>query len=94
MSEYSIYSITESDGIEMGVYNPIGIELDNTDLYYKVEPKYENKPGRLAFDLFGSERLAWVFMYFNPDMIFDPIVDLKQGITIRVPTKDRLLSYF
>lgn len=93
-ARYSIYGLTENDGITLGAYVPYEIPLDDSDQFMIVDPKYHHKPGRLAYDYFGSERLAWVLMIFNPDTISDPICDLKQGMTIRIPTQERLLSYF
>jgi hypothetical protein len=77
----------------MTYYNPINIPFDGSDYYIQIEPKYHNKPGRLAYDLYGSERLGWVFRYFNNNTINDPIFDLVSGMTIIVPTRERLLQY-
>ena len=75
-------------------YEPTDIPFDNeTDYLILVEKEYEFKPGKLALRLYGSERLTWVFSYFNRDILQDPIFDLKSGIYIRVPTNDRLQQY-
>jgi len=39
----------------------------------------------LAFDLYGTPRLWWVFAQRNPDQIEDPIYDFKPGVTIQLP---------
>ena len=91
--KYSFNSLTPNDGMTLGVFVPFDIKPSNTDYQLKIEAKYENKPGRLAKDLYGSERLAWVFMVYNPNIISDPIYDLKAGMTITVPTKDTIMSY-
>ncbi len=92
--KYSIYGLTDNDGITLDVFVPYEIPLDDSDQFLTVDPKYHHKPSRLAYDYFGSERLAWVLMLFNPDTINDPIYDLKAGMVIRIPTQERLLSYF
>lgn len=92
--DYSLYRYTETDGYFLGNYNPIDIPTDYTDYIIVVEPKYENKPKTLALDLYGSTDFSWVFAYFNRKIIEDPIFDLKAGMKIVVPTKDRLLQYF
>lgn len=74
-------------------YNPILIPFDDSDLIITVEKKYNQHPGKLAYDLYGNERLGWIFSYFNRKKIQDPIFDLVDGITIRVPTKERLNNY-
>ena len=89
----SLYSKTSKNGYYMSYYNPISIPLDVSDYFLEIEPKYHNKPGRLAYDLYGSERLGWVFRLFNNTTINDPIFDLKSGMIILVPTKERLMKY-
>lgn len=94
MSNYSLYKNTKRSSYYMGYYNPIDIPLDpETDYLILIEEKYNQKPGKLAYDLYGSERLGWVFSYFNRNIIQDPIFDLKSGIYIRVPTNSRLKQY-
>lgn len=91
-SKYSLYNNTETDGNYRDYYNPINLTFDSSDYYIIVTSQYRYKPGKLAYDLYGSERLNWVFTYFNRDKILDPIFDMTEGLIIRVPTKDRLLS--
>jgi hypothetical protein len=89
----SLYAKTSNNGYYMSYYSPIDIPLDSTDYFITIDMKYHNKPGRLAYDLYGSERLGWVFRYFNNNIINDPIFDLNGGMTILVPTKERLMRY-
>ena len=92
--KHSLYANTKSDGILRGYYEPIDIPHDeDTDIEYTVGLKYSHKPGLLAFDLYGDERLNWVFLYYNRDTLKDGIWDLNEGITILIPEKNRLLSY-
>lgn len=93
--QYSIYKNTDNDGYEMKYYNPINIPFDSTSDYEITIPeKYDQKPGNMAYDLYGTPRLYWIFAYFNSDIIEDPIFGFKTGITIRVPSKQRLMTYF
>ena len=95
MADYSIYIKTPEENYIKGYYVDIDIPMDDsTDYYITVEPKYNQKPGLLAYDMYGSERLAWVFYYFNKDKMEDIIFDLTAGKRIRVPLKSRLLKYF
>lgn len=78
----------------LGYYNPINIPLhDETDYVITITPTYHNKPGKLAYDLYGNANYRWVFRYFNNNKINDPIFDLVSGMSIIVPTKERLLRY-
>ena len=89
----SLYKYTKKNSYYMSYYNPVDIPFDSSDYLYEVPAKYNNKPGRLAYDLYGDERLGWIFRYFNNDKINDPIFDLKQGMIIRLPVAERLRKY-
>lgn len=93
-NKYSLYSKTNTTNYYRDYYNPITIPLSDSDIYIIVTGEYANKPCKLAYDMFGSARLSWVFGYFNPNQISDPIFDLKEGMILRIPTADRLLTYF
>jgi len=58
-----------------------------------VTDQYAQRPDLLSQDLYGTVRLWWVFAMINPDIIKDPIFDLKPGIEIRVPDKSQLQGY-
>lgn len=62
------------------------ISLFNTKTI-TLESKYENKPDKLAFDLYGNAKLWWVFAQFNQDKLQDPIIDFVAGLEIQVPTQ-------
>lgn len=90
-NDYSLYNNTETDGEYRDYYNPIPLKKDDSDYFIIVTSEYRYKPGKLAYNLYGSERLGWVFTYFNRNIISDPIFDLIDGLVLRVPTKERLL---
>lgn len=91
---YSLYKNVKNAQYSRGYYKDINIPFDVTDDFITITPKYNQKPGLLANDLYGTPRLSWIFYYFNKDKMEDIIFDLKTGLTIRVPKKDRLLKYF
>jgi len=55
------------------------------DVLYKVEPQYHHRPDLLAYDLYGSSKLWWVFAQRNMNTIKDPIFDLISGVEIYLP---------
>ena len=69
---------------------PITAELD--DESYTIERTYAYRPDLLAFDLYGTPRLWWVFAQRNPNEIEDPIYDFKPGVTIQLPKKSNVQS--
>ena len=68
------------------------IEADDSDVDLEIENKYHERPGLLSFDLYGTRDYAWVFINMNRDKMTDPIYSLVAGMTISIPTKDRLLG--
>lgn len=93
-NKYSLYKNTKYDDYYRDYYNPLSIGYDDTDMYLIVTSEYHQKPGNLANFLYGSPRFSWVFSYFNRNQISDIIFDLKEGMILRLPTKERLLSNF
>lgn len=61
-----------------------------TDQEFTITMEYENKPGLLAYDLYGSARYNWVFAFYNRDLISDPLVDMVNGLTITIPAATRV----
>ena len=88
MAKYSktspYFSTPQNDiNLEPLVSRPFAIEDD--DQSYTIERTYAYRPDLLAYDLYGSPRLWWVFAQRNPDVIEDPIYDFAAGVTIKVP---------
>jgi hypothetical protein len=68
--------------------NVDSIDIDNTTTKnIKLELKHQNKPDLLAHELYGNAKLWWVFPLFNQDKLKDPIIDFKEGVTIKVPVR-------
>ena len=60
------------------------------DVLYKVQPQYNYRPDLLAYDLYGTTKLWWVFAQRNMDIIKDPVYDLVSGIEIYLPQGPQL----
>lgn len=72
----------------LDVMDPVITDISVYDTYdLKIDAKYNNRPDLLAHDLFANAKLWWVFAEFNQDILKDPIIDFKSGITISVPHK-------
>lgn len=91
---YGLYSSTKKTSQTLGYFKPIDIPYDDTDVIITIAPEYQHRPRKLANDLYGQPELYWIFRTFNKEKIQDPIFDLKEGISIIIPEKNRLLSYF
>ena len=83
----SSYSQTTVNLKYLGLLQPIIVqdELDENQTTLVIQPKYHKRPDILAYDMYGSSRLWWIFVHYNRDTIKDPIMDFKSGTKIQVP---------
>ena len=84
-SPYASTQIVDDQYLDTLTIRPIPAQPD--DVLYTVEPQYNHRPDLLAYDLYGNEKLWWVFAEFNQDTLIDPILDLKSGMELIVPEK-------
>lgn len=75
----------------LSFYSDRSIGFSNDDDFIELDSRHEGRPDVLSYDLYGEERYWWVIVRLNMDTIIDPIRDFKQGVVLRVPTKERLL---
>ena len=84
----SNYAITPRNRKYLELYEP-PIKQDNLaeSRFLIIQNKYNKRPDLLAYDLFGSSRLWWVFAHYNRDALKDPVMDFTAGKNIIVPKK-------
>jgi hypothetical protein len=91
---YPITSPYHQTKIENDLYlnflqiRPVPAEQD--DFLYTIEPQYTYRPDLLAYDLYGSAQLWWVFIQRNMDILQDPIFDFVPGVQIYIPKGSKL----
>ena len=86
-SNTSPYFATRQNKDSLGLFVPRPITAEKDDESYTIERTYAYRPDLLAFDLYGTPRLWWVFAQRNPDQLEDPIYDFRPGVTIQLPKK-------
>ena len=91
-STTSPYFETDMKSTYLDVLNPRTLTAEDDDQSYTVERTYAYRPDLLAYDLYGSPRLWWVFAQRNPDQIEDPIYDFRPGVTIQLPKKENVIK--
>jgi hypothetical protein len=84
-SPTSPYFATTENSEYLDILTPRSITAEGDDQLYTIERTYAYRPDLLAYDLYGTPRLWWVFAQRNPDEIEDPIYDFKPGVTIQLP---------
>jgi hypothetical protein len=84
-SSTSPYFATPQNNDSLGQFVRRRFAIEDDDQSYTIERTYAYRPDLLAYDLYGSPRLWWVFAQRNPNQIEDPIYDFKPGVTIQLP---------
>ena len=72
--------------------NVRSVSAEPDDYLYVIEPQYNYRPDLLAYDLYGTAKLWWVFIQRNVDVINDPVFDFKTGVQIYIPKKTSLFK--
>lgn len=75
---------------ELGTFVIRPIPANDDDVVYTIENQYTHRPDLLAYDLYGSSKLWWVFAQRNMDILQDPVYDLRAGVEIKIPKGSNL----
>jgi hypothetical protein len=86
----SPYYNTPQTSWYLSYYQGVPLGKDISDINLVVDSRYQHRPDILSFDLYGTPDYWWTFSVLNPDIIIDPIYDLKGNTNIYYATKDRL----
>ena len=89
-SKTSPYFETTQNADALGMFNPRTLSIGDDDQSYTIERTYAYRTDLLAYDLYGTPRLWWVFAQRNPDQLEDPIYDFKPGVTVQLPKKGNI----
>lgn len=87
-SPYSNTPVINDQYLDILNIRPVPAEDD--DILYTVETQYTYRPDLLAYDLYGTTKLWWVFAQRNLDILKDPVYDLVPGIKIYLPKGNNL----
>ena len=83
-------STTVEPSGELGLLQIRPIPAEDDDILYTIEPQYNHRPDLLAFDLYGTASLWWVFAQRNMDIVKDPVFDIEAGVKIFLPKQSNL----
>lgn len=89
-SKTSPYVNTETFSFFLDVANIVNIPYTASDVQYRIDNIYKNRPDLLAYDLYGDSTLWWVFAVRNPNVIQDPVFDFVPGAVIYIPKKETI----
>ena len=72
------------------VNRPVPKQSD--DIRFTINTTYQYRPDLLAYDLYGTGSLWWVFYQRNPNTLTAPPLDFVTGTEIYLPKSDTLKS--
>jgi hypothetical protein len=75
---------------ELGILKIRAVPAEDDDIIYEIQPQYTHRPDLLAYDLYGTSKLWWVFAQRNLDILKDPVYDFEPGIKIFLPKSSAL----
>jgi hypothetical protein len=76
--------------LDVMVNRPIPKQTD--DVAFEINLTYQYRPDLLAYDLYGTSALWWVFYQRNPNALTKPPLDFTVGTLIYLPKVDTLKS--
>lgn len=88
-TRYVAGGVTEQFPTRLGWWERTIMPYQNDDILITIDTKYAGRPDLIADLVYGSAIYSWVVLQYNT--ILDLEVELKAGVTIRLPTIDRLI---
>ena len=76
--------------LDVMVNRPLPKQSD--DIRFTINTTYQYRPDLLAYDLYGTGSLWWVFYQRNPNTLTAPPLDFVTGTEIYLPKSDTLKS--
>ena len=95
MSTYNATSPYFTTGYTQFYLSPMvnrPIPKQSDDRVMKINQTYQYRPDLLAFDLYDTPTLWWVFYQRNPNTLVAPPLDFKAGVEIFLPKISTLRS--
>lgn len=77
----------------LDVLNIRPVPARDDDVLYTVQPQFTHRPDLLAYSVYGTPKLWWVFAQRNMDVLKDPVYDLVAGLEIYLPRQDKLQQF-
>lgn len=87
----SPYYLTKYSQFFLDVMVNRAIPKENDDILTTISLTYQYRPDLMAYDLYGTPTLWWVFYQRNPNTLTTPPLDFKAGTMIWLP-KDTTLK--
>lgn len=84
----SPYKRTKTKDYYLDVWVPINVQATPDDYLVTISADHHLRPDKLAYELYGTPNLFWVFAKRNMDVLKDPINDFRAGVQIYIPNSE------
>ena len=81
----SPYFTTNYSQFYLDFMNNRAVPKDPDDVLWEITEVYQYRPDLLAYDLYQTSTLWWVFYQRNPNTLQAPPLDFKAGTIIYLP---------
>ena len=88
----SPYFTTTYSQFFLDVMNNRPIPMQADDIQTQISLTYQYRPDLMAYDLYGTPSLWWVFYQRNPNALQAPPLDFQVGVRIYLPKITTLQS--
>jgi len=88
----SPYYLTQYSQFFLDVMVDRPIPKESDDVLFTINLTYQYRPDLLAFDLYGTPTLWWVFYQRNPNTLTAPPLDFAVNTRIYLPKESTLKS--
>mgnify|MGYP003336359873 FL=1 len=88
----SPYYTTTYSQFFLDVMNNRPIPIQGDDILTTISLTYQYRPDLMAYDLYGTSSLWWVFYQRNPNTLTAPPWDFRAGTRIYLPKESTLKS--
>jgi len=88
----SPYFTTTYSQFFLDIMNNRAIPKQPDDILTTISLTYQYRPDLMAYDLYGTPNLWWVFYQRNPNTLTAPPLDFRAGTRIYLPQSTTLKS--
>lgn len=88
-SRYSQGGVTYTFPKRVGWWEREIFALRDDDVNITITNRQAGRPDLIAYDMYQDSSLMWLVMQYNN--IVDPVEELAEGLSIRVPARQRVL---
>jgi hypothetical protein len=87
-TRFTVGGTVEMNGRYLGWWERTPLTFASDDIIVTLNPRYDQRPDLLAYDIYGKETYAWLVLQYNN--IIDVVEEFTTGTSVRLPSQKRL----